>query len=120
MAWPDERLDDLGGRMDAGFERVDSEIAELRTEMHQGFRGVREEMQQGLDALRADSKSDMSVLRADSKSDMNALRADLNGRLEQMDGRLDRMYGVMVGLSVALVTGLFGIVGAILATGFGG
>lgn len=98
MAWPDERLDDLGGRMDAGFERVDSEIAELRTEMHQGLGG----------------------LRTDMKGDIDGLRIDLNGRLDQMNGRLDRMYGLMVGLSVALVTSLFGIVGALLATGFGG
>jgi hypothetical protein len=31
--WTDERLDDLSRRMDAGFERVDGEIRELRTDM---------------------------------------------------------------------------------------
>jgi hypothetical protein len=30
VAWTDERLDDLARRMDAGFERVDIEIRELR------------------------------------------------------------------------------------------
>jgi hypothetical protein len=98
MAWPDERLDDLGDRMDAGFERVDHEIAELRNEM----------------------KGDMHTLRIDLKGDMNACQTDLNGRLEQVNERLDRVYGVMVGLSVAVATGLFGIVGALLATGLGG
>ncbi|MEX2253151.1 MAG: hypothetical protein WD649_03285 [Thermoleophilaceae bacterium] len=33
MAWTDERLDDLARRMDAGFERVDGDIRELRTEV---------------------------------------------------------------------------------------
>jgi hypothetical protein len=31
--WSDERLDDLALRMDAGFERVDRDIRELRTDM---------------------------------------------------------------------------------------
>jgi hypothetical protein len=31
--WTDERLDDLSMRMDAGFERVDRDIRELRTDM---------------------------------------------------------------------------------------
>jgi hypothetical protein len=33
--WTDERLDDLASRMDAGFDRVDSDIRELRTAVHQ-------------------------------------------------------------------------------------
>jgi hypothetical protein len=31
--WSDERLDDLSGRMAAGFDRVDRDIRELRTDM---------------------------------------------------------------------------------------
>ena len=31
--WSDERLDDLSRRMDAGFNRVDNDIRELRTDM---------------------------------------------------------------------------------------
>jgi hypothetical protein len=30
---PDERLDDLARRMDAGFERVDADIRDLRAEV---------------------------------------------------------------------------------------
>ena len=33
IAWKDERLDDLARRMDAGFDRVDADIRELRAEM---------------------------------------------------------------------------------------
>lgn len=33
VAWTDERLDDLAARMDAGFDRVDREIRELRSTM---------------------------------------------------------------------------------------
>ena len=33
--WTDERLDDLAQRMDAGFERVDRDIRDLRILMFQ-------------------------------------------------------------------------------------
>jgi hypothetical protein len=31
--WSDERLDDLARRMDAGFDRIDRDIRELRVEI---------------------------------------------------------------------------------------
>jgi hypothetical protein len=33
VAWTDERLDDLSRRVDAGFDRVDHDIRELRGEI---------------------------------------------------------------------------------------
>jgi flagellar capping protein FliD len=36
-AWTDERLDDLNGRVDRGFDRVDRNIRGLRTEMDARF-----------------------------------------------------------------------------------
>ena len=33
--WTDERLDDLARKVDAGFDRVDRDIRELRTAVHQ-------------------------------------------------------------------------------------
>jgi hypothetical protein len=49
VAWTDERLDDLSGRMDAGFDRVDRDIRDLRGEMNAGFADMRGE----IDALRS-------------------------------------------------------------------
>lgn len=47
-AWTDQRLDDLAQRMDAGFERVDRDVREmrgeigaLRAEMHGDFNALR-------------------------------------------------------------------------------
>jgi hypothetical protein len=31
--WTDERLDDLAGKVDAGFDRVDNDIRELRSDI---------------------------------------------------------------------------------------
>jgi hypothetical protein len=39
-AWTDERLDDLSHRMDRGFDRVDLDIRELRSEMSTRFNAV--------------------------------------------------------------------------------
>ncbi len=41
VAWTDERLDDLSARMDAGFDRVDRDIRDLRSEVHAGFAEMR-------------------------------------------------------------------------------
>jgi hypothetical protein len=41
VAWTDERLDDLTQQMDAGFERVDRDIRDLRSEVHEGFAEMR-------------------------------------------------------------------------------
>jgi hypothetical protein len=35
--WTDERLDDLARRVDKGFDRVDTDIRELRAEMNARF-----------------------------------------------------------------------------------
>lgn len=41
MAWTDDRLDDLSRRMDAGFERVDRDIRDLRGELHTELTALR-------------------------------------------------------------------------------
>jgi hypothetical protein len=40
LAWTDERLDDLATRMDAGFDRVERDLRDLRVDMNQRFVGV--------------------------------------------------------------------------------
>ena len=42
--WTDERIDDLSRRVDAGFERVDRDMRDLRTDMNSGFAEVRTEL----------------------------------------------------------------------------
>jgi hypothetical protein len=39
-AWTDERLDDLSQRMDKGFDRVDTDIRELRSDMNTRFNAI--------------------------------------------------------------------------------
>jgi hypothetical protein len=38
--WNDERMDELSGRVDAGFKEVRDEFKEVRSEMREGFARV--------------------------------------------------------------------------------
>ena len=42
--WTDERLDDLAGRVDAGFDRVDRDIRELRVDLSGQIESLRRTM----------------------------------------------------------------------------
>ena len=41
-AWSDERLDDLSRRIDAGFERMDRDIRDLRFDLGAQIEGLRQ------------------------------------------------------------------------------
>lgn len=41
-AWSDERLDDLSRRIDAGFERMDRDIRDLRFDLGTQIEGLRQ------------------------------------------------------------------------------
>jgi hypothetical protein len=49
--WTDERLDDLSRRVDSGFNRIDGDLRQLRTEMSADLNGLRVEMNRRFDAL---------------------------------------------------------------------
>jgi hypothetical protein len=58
MVWTDERMDDLATRMDAGFERVDVDIRELKREL----RDTRQELKGDIAGLRTELKGDIAAL----------------------------------------------------------
>ena len=39
-AWTDDRMDDLRDEMRRGFDRVDTDVRQLRTDMNERFAGV--------------------------------------------------------------------------------
>ena len=72
-AWTDERLDDLARRVDAGFDRMDGDIRQLRGKV----RGVGDEL----------------------RGEMRDLRADLRGQIDAVRITMTRVGGgMMVGL----------------------
>ena len=44
--WTDERIDDLADRMDAGFDRMDRDIRDLRSDLTAQIEGLRQTMLQ--------------------------------------------------------------------------
>jgi hypothetical protein len=86
--WTDERLDDLNAKVDRGFERVDGEIADLRTEMNARFDQV-------------DARFDQMDARMDARFDQMDARFDR--RLEALDQRLHGLYRAMLGFLGALL-----------------
>lgn len=42
--WTDDRIDDLAARMDAGFDRIDRDIRDLRADMTTQLEGLRSEV----------------------------------------------------------------------------
>jgi hypothetical protein len=62
MAWTDERLDDLSRRVDVGFERVERDMRDLRSEMRAGFADLRGEMQTETAGLRGEIEQLRTVM----------------------------------------------------------
>jgi hypothetical protein len=79
--WTDERLDDLGRKVDEGFARVDADIRELRVEIS----SMRKENQQEFLKLRSEIKREGIALRGEIKSEVGALRAEMNARFDTMN-----------------------------------
>jgi hypothetical protein len=50
--WTDERLDDLSRWVDGGFNRIDDELRQQRTEMYARFDGVEARLGGRIDGLR--------------------------------------------------------------------
>ena len=48
--WTDERLGDMRDRMNAGFDRLDADLRELRSDMRSEFAAVRGEMSSRFEA----------------------------------------------------------------------
>jgi hypothetical protein len=86
-SWNDDRLDELSGRVDAGFAKVDEE---LKT----GFAKVDEEMKAGFVKVDKEMKSGFAELRAAN----------------------ERMYRLLLGSAVSIVVALIAALAAALAT----
>ena len=87
--WTDERLDDLAGRMDAGFDRVDGELRELRRELSTGMADMRVEHREDMQGLR----EEIHGARTELGEEIHGVRTDLGGRIDGLGGRIDGLDG---------------------------
>lgn len=83
-AWTDERMDDLANRMDRGFDRVDTDLRQLRPEMSTRFDRV--------------------------NTDVRELRSETNTRFNSLEGRIDAVQRMLIGIFGTMVVGFLGII----------
>ena len=95
-AWTDERLDDMSERMDAGFERVEGDIRDLRREVGGEFRSLRGE----IGAVRGEMASGFAAARGEVASEFAAVRGEIS-ELRTLVWRLNG--GVFVAVVAAIL-----------------
>ncbi|HEY2052805.1 MAG TPA: hypothetical protein VGH14_02605 [Solirubrobacterales bacterium] len=76
----DKRIEELRNEMHRGFEKVDTEIREVRLDIND----LRSEVKGDINGLRSDVKGDTNGLRSDVKGDINGLRSELKGDISEL------------------------------------
>lgn len=81
--WTDERMDDLSGRVERGFNAVDlrfdavqREFIAVRTEMRTEFAAVRGEMREEFAAVRSEMREEFAAFRSEMREEFAAMRAE--------------------------------------------
>jgi hypothetical protein len=111
--WTDERLDDLARRMDAGFDRVDKDLREVRAEMRSQFGSVRAELRSQVGSVRDELGSEVGSVHNEvgfARDEVGTVR----GELAALRITMIRVGGAMI---AAILTGYIGAIAAILAGG---
>jgi hypothetical protein len=91
VAWTDERLDDLSQRMDAGFDRIDRDLRDLRA---------------GMSSLGTDLRTEIAGLGAELRGEIGTVRAEIGA----LRGAMNRVGG-------GIIIGLVGVIAAIFVNG---
>jgi hypothetical protein len=104
--WNDGRLDELNGRVNEGFEKVDERFIRLEGEMKEGFARVDKRFEQvatreSIVDLKAETRGSIVDLKG-SVADLKGSIAETNERLNRLDVRMDRLYWAFVVLVVML------------------
>jgi uncharacterized coiled-coil DUF342 family protein len=107
--WTDERLDDLTSGMNRGFDRVDTDIREVRGEVSE----LRQEMKAGFERVNDEFKE----VRAEMKAGFDRVDDEFKEVRAEMNQRFDAMNRTMViGFVTLFASIVASVIGAILAT----
>jgi hypothetical protein len=98
-SWNDERLDELAGRMDKGFEEAATkvELTALKNEVNVRFDRVDERF-----------------------TEVNRRFGEVDQRLDRIDNRLLRIDSHLGRMNNTLLVAAFGVIAALIANGFAG
>ncbi len=87
-SWTDERLDDLNGRIGAGFSRIDADLGAQRAESI---------------ALRREMREDSIALRREMKASFDALGSEMNARFDAMHQTMIRSAGIVIAALIGVL-----------------
>lgn len=96
MDWTDERMDDLASRIDAGVNRTDRDIRDLRREMRGELGAVRQEIRHEVAAIRKEMRGEFATIR------------------KEMRGRHGHPHETMLPGLLALVVGLLWVLASLV------
>ena len=105
--WTDNRLDDR-------FDHVDRELSLLRTEMREGFSGVRRDQW----GKRRDQRGRGEINGV--RGEINGVRGEINGvrgEINGVRGEINDLRLVIIRGNWTVMAGLIGVIAAILARG---
>jgi uncharacterized coiled-coil DUF342 family protein len=107
--WTDERLDDMNARMGEGFDRIDKDIREVRSEVA----GLRDDLSAAVTGVRGDLSDVRNDLRKELNDEVTGLRVEMSDRFEATH-RLIVQVGA--GLFGTMAMGFVGMVLTLILT----
>lgn len=115
-SWNDDRLDELNGRVDKGFARVDERFVRLEGEMKEGFAKVDREMKEGF--ARIDQRFEKVAPREETYNAIGEVKVELrrlNDRFDGFNDRFDRLLHTLMVIAYGFAgTVLAALVGALV------
>lgn len=106
-AWTDERLDDLTIRMDRGFDRVDADLRDLKSEMATRFTAV--------DARFHAVDGRFQAIEARFQG-VDTHFQSIDTRFQNVEARFDSMHRLIVATLASVVVCFLTILGGILTS----
>jgi hypothetical protein len=101
--WTDERLDDLAGRMDAGFKRVDEELRALRTELSARIDAQGTELSARIDTQGTELGARIDAQGAELGARIDAQGSSLGARIDALQRTMIQLCGGIIAANLAVI-----------------
>ncbi len=101
--WSDERMDDLNRRVENGFNRVDADLREIRTEIG----GLRGEFHTEIGGLRGQFHTEIGGLRGQFHTEIGGLRGEFHTEIASLHRLILQVAG---GMFATFVIGFAGLI----------
>jgi ElaB/YqjD/DUF883 family membrane-anchored ribosome-binding protein len=122
MEWTDERMGDMADRMDAGFERVDGEIRDLRVElkeareqMHDEFGSVRTEMRDESKNVRSEMRDEFKNVRSEMQEGFKDVRSEMQFGLARVHDEVAELRSMMFRFGITMIATMGALIGTLMA-----